>query len=41
MAQQIKLPGCPTVGQFTAKSGNNAFLAVKMAFFEQPENSIC
>ena len=41
VAQQMKLSGCQTKGHFTAKSGNNAFLGVKMAFFEQPENSIC
>ena len=32
MALQIKLTGCQTKGHFTAKSGNNAFLAVKWPF---------
>ena len=41
VAQQIKLPGCPTKGHFTSKSGKNAYLPVKWPFVKQPDNFIC
>ena len=38
LAQQIKLSGCPTKGHFSAKSGENAFLALKLPSVGQSDN---